>query len=197
MARACQAWQVALSPTNIFDHAKAVDDLLRAGVDCWMSKGTADIMGWDGHHRTKVLAPNVLTTIGTWTVLPFPLEHDAAEPVGFLIQALDGDKLAFIPDTEFIRNRFQGVTVLAIECNNVEEILSSNIINGTVNEALGHRVRRSHMSLERVIAMLKANDLSQCREIWLLHLSDSNSDEVRMIRTVQEATGIPTYSAQS
>jgi len=43
--------------------------------------------------------------------------------------------------------------------------------------------------------MLKANDLSQCREIWLLHLSDGNSDENEMRRRVQEATGIATYIA--
>jgi len=43
------------------------------------------------------------------------------------------------------------------------------------------------------VAMLKANDLSKCREIHLLHLSDGNSDEQLMRQKVEAATGIPTY----
>jgi len=44
------------------------------------------------------------------------------------------------------------------------------------------------------VAMLKANDLSKCREIHLLHLSDGNSDEQLMRQKVEAATGIPTYA---
>ena len=51
------------------------------------------------------------------------------------------------------------------------------------------------MSLQTVKEMIMANDLSQCREIWLLHLSDGNSSETQMIREVQEATGIATRAA--
>jgi hypothetical protein len=47
----------------------------------------------------------------------------------------------------------------------------------------------------KVIGMLRANNLSRCREIWLLHLSDANSDEREMQRRVQEETGIATYIA--
>lgn len=181
------------------DHSKTVDDLLRMGVDVCMSRGTAEIMGWDGHHRWHCLEANKDFHIGSsWLIHPFALHHDAEEPLGFFIHPYHQDeRLLFIPDTEFVHNRFEGVTILAIECNNVEEILSRNIVEGKVNTALGRRVRRNHMSLERVIAMIKANDLSRCREIWLLHLSDSNSDEARMVREVQEATGIVTRAAAS
>jgi hypothetical protein len=51
------------------------------------------------------------------------------------------------------------------------------------------------MSLERVISMMKANDLSRCRAIWLLHLSDANSNEELMRRKVQETVGVPVYIA--
>jgi phosphoribosyl 1,2-cyclic phosphodiesterase len=75
--------------------------------------------------------------------------------------------------------------------NTLEDILSANILNGALPAVAGRRIRRNHMSLERLITMLKANDLTRCREIWLLHLSSGNSDEAKMVRTVQEATGIP------
>jgi hypothetical protein len=51
------------------------------------------------------------------------------------------------------------------------------------------------MSLKQCIATIKANDLSKTREIHLLHLSESHSDEARFVREVQEATGVPTYAA--
>ena len=105
------------------------------------------------------------------------------------------ERLLFIPDTSHVMNRFKNVTILAIECNHVADILSDNIQEGNIPSVVGRRVRRNHMSLDSVIGMLKANDLSRCREIWLLHLSDANSDEARMIRTVQEQTGIPCRAA--
>lgn len=181
------------------DHAKAVKDLLKAGVDCWMSKGTATALGVVDHHRclsnfgtwgTWELFDNAINEKDHWRVKPFALEHDAAEPLGFLIANGD-ERLLFIPDTAYVENRFDGVTIAAIECNHISDILSNNIIKGSIPAVVGKRVRRNHMSLSTVLAMLKANDLSKCRAIYLLHLSDGNSDEQRMKREVQEATGIP------
>ncbi len=179
------------------DHAKAVKDLLKAGVDCWMSKGTAEALGPDvyNHHRIYCFDPfPSQVRIAAWEVLPFKLEHDAAGPLGFFI-GHENERLLFIPDTAYVKNRFEGVTILATECNNIGDILFENIQGGRIPAALGQRIRHSHMSLETLIEMLKANDLSRCRQIWLLHLSDSNSDEARMIKAVQEATGVPTYAA--
>lgn len=175
------------------DHSKAVKDLLKAGVDCSMSIGTAKALGVEGHHRLIIAQAGMgggLSGSG-WYVLPFHLEHDAADPLGFLIGHGD-DRLLFIPDTAYVENRFEGVTTIAIECNHVEDILSENIQRGSIPSVVGRRVRRSHMGLQTVIDMLKANDLSRCRHIYLLHLSDGNSDERRMVAEVQAATGIPT-----
>lgn len=181
------------------DHAKAVKDLLRASVDIWTSPETAEALGIAEHHRVGFLLSDEEPEpgkIGGWTVFPFDLAHDVPTH-GFFIAAPDGDKLLFIPDTAYVRNRFEGVTILAIECNNIEEILSENIVKGHMPTSLGHRVRRSHMSLERVISMIKANDLSKCRQIWLLHLSDANSNEELMRRKVQETVGVPVYVASA
>jgi phosphoribosyl 1,2-cyclic phosphodiesterase len=177
------------------DHSKAVKDLLKAGVDCYMSPGTARVLGVEGHHRITTLRSGINIQIGEWNILPFPLQHDAAEPLGFLVGYYDvgyNHRFLFIPDTGFVKNRFTGVNLLAIECNHLEEKLSQNILNGSIPAVAGKRTRRNHMSLERVITMLKSNDLSRCREIYLLHLSNGNSDEKKMIQVVQEATGIPT-----
>jgi phosphoribosyl 1,2-cyclic phosphodiesterase len=178
------------------DHSKSVKEFLKSGVDVYMSIETAEALEVSQHHRINILMAGDMAAVGEWLVLPFDLAHDVPTH-GFFIAAPDGEKLLFIPDTAYIRNRFDGVTILAIECNNIEEILSGNIISGHMPTSLGHRVRRSHMSLERVISMMKANDLSKCRQIWLLHLSDANSNEELMRRKVQETVGVPVYVAQS
>lgn len=178
------------------DHSRAAKDLLRAGVDIFTSVETALALGIDGHYRVNPIDTERAHYISEWTVRAFDLHHDVPCH-GFLIEAPDGDTFLFIPDTSYVRNRFEGVNIIAIECNYIDELLHENIEDGVVPEKLGRRVRRNHMSLDSVIGMLKANDLSRCRSIWLLHLSDQNSDEARMIRTVQEQTGIPCRAAQN
>jgi phosphoribosyl 1,2-cyclic phosphodiesterase len=178
------------------DHSKAVEGLLKIGVDIWMSEGTIKTLGvgsfvW-GHHRIHIVG-NDLFWIDRWNVRPFDLQHDATNPKGFLIGHGD-ERLLFIPDTAFVENRFNGVTMIAVECNNIAELVSKNILEGYIPAVVGKRVRRNHMSLENLIVMLKANDLNRCRAIYLMHLSDGNSDERQMKQEVQTATGIPTYT---
>ena len=178
------------------DHSKAVKDLLRAGVDCYMSIGTANKLGVGGHHRLHPLFTEVTIGIpGDWLILSFPLEHDATEPFGFFIGHGD-ERLLFVADTELIKNRFEAPTIIAVETNYQEEILHENISKGYLPSIVGKRTRRNHMSLKTVKDFLLANDLSRCREIHLLHLSSGNSDEEAMRKEIQEITGIPVYIAQ-
>lgn len=176
------------------DHSKAAHDLLKSGVELWTSEETAEALEILNHHRTNILSADNQEYIGDWVVLPFDLHHDVPTH-GFLIGSPRLEKLLFIPDTSYIRNRFEGVNIIAIECNYVADKLSHNIQSGAIPKAVGRRVRRNHMSLETTIGMLRVNDLSRCREIWLLHLSDANSDEKEMQRRVREETGIATYIA--
>lgn len=53
------------------------------------------------------------------------------------------------------------------------------------------------MSLETAKEFLRANDLSRVQEIWLLHLSDDNSDAERFKREIQGLTDKPVYVAQA
>ena len=51
------------------------------------------------------------------------------------------------------------------------------------------------MALENVKDILKANDLSKVNEIYLIHLSDGNSNAEQFKREIQELTGKPVYIA--
>ena len=153
------------------DHCKAVQDVAGRGLDIYMSQGTADTIGIQ-HHRIRPVKCKETFKVGTWTVLPFDVQHDAAEPFGFLIANQDGDKLLFATDTYYIKYKFSGLTHLMIECNYSQVILGENVESGRIPEILMERVMQSHFSLENLLVFLKANDLSRVQEIHLLHLSD-------------------------
>ncbi len=176
------------------DHAKAAADLMKAGVDCYMSAGTAEALGLTGH-RLRVVRALEQVQIGDWTVLPFDAVHDAKEPLGFLLAAEDV-KLFYLTDSAYCRYRFSGLTHILIECNHAADILNENVESGAVPAAMKRRVMRSHMSLSTVKGFLKANDLSQVREIHLIHLSDGNSDAGRFKNEIQALTGKPVYVAE-
>lgn len=174
------------------DHSKAIPDMMKAGIDCYMSRGTADALGISGH-RAKIIRPRSQFTIGTWTILPFETQHDAKEPLGFLLANQAGEKLLFATDTYYVKYRFQGLTHIMVECNYSLDILRANVESGRVRAELKNRLLQSHFSLENVKGFLMANDLSNTQEIYLLHLSDDNSDAERFKREIQELTGKPVY----
>lgn len=176
------------------DHSKAVQDMMKAGIDCYMSAGTAEALGISGH-RLHFIKAKQQFRIGTWKILPFETQHDAEEPLGFLLANRNGEKLLYATDTFYIRYRFQGLTHIAVECNYSLDILRANVEAGLVEPALKKRILKSHFSLENVKNFLKANDLSKVQEIWLLHMSDGNSDANRFKREIQELAGKPVYVA--
>jgi phosphoribosyl 1,2-cyclic phosphodiesterase len=173
------------------DHSKAVKDLMKFGVDIYLSQGTAEEITGLGpwRHRINIIKARQQFRIGTWTILPFETQHDAAEPLGFLLANQDGEKCLYLSDTMYCKYRFHGLTHVAIECNYSLDILRLNVEAGLVEPALKNRILKSHFSLENVKKFLQANDLGKVQEIWLLHLSDNNSDVERFKREVQELTG--------
>jgi phosphoribosyl 1,2-cyclic phosphodiesterase len=173
------------------DHSKAVKDLMKFGVDIYLSQGTAEEITGLGpwRHRINIIKAKQQFRIGTWTILPFETQHDAAEPLGFLLANQAGDKLLYATDTYYIRYRFSGLTHIMVECNYAADILKTNVKAGLVEPALKTRILKSHFSLENVKKFLLANDLSKVEAIFLLHLSDGNSDAERFKREIQELTG--------
>jgi len=174
------------------DHSRACADMMKAGVNCYMSQATADEIGASGH-RVRIIRPMEQLEIGCWTVLPFDAVHDA-ECLGFLLACGD-EKLLYLTDTAYCRYRFKGLTHIMLEANYASDIIRDNVINGEIPIEHHRRVVRNHMSLERAKELLRANDLSKVREIWLIHLSDDNSDAERFVREVQAVTGKPVYVA--
>lgn len=177
------------------DHSKAVSEMaFKAGVDCYMSQGTIGVLGIESH-RIKPVQARKQFKVGTWTILPFDTQHDAAEPMGFLLANTAGDKVLYLTDSFYCRYRFKGLSHVLIECNYSLDILRANVAAGLVPVELKNRILKSHFSLANVKEFLKANDLSRVEMIMLIHLSDDNSDAERFKREIQELIGKPVYIA--
>ncbi len=176
------------------DHSKAAADIMKAGIDLWASEGTVKGSGLGdfaiNSYRLSFAKAGFQFDVGDFTILPFHTEHDAAEPLGYLIQYRpSGEKLLFATDTYYLKYRFTGLNYIMIECNYCPDILRANIEAGHIPQALANRLLESHFSLDNVKNFLWANNLSEVRKIMLIHLSDSNSDAARMVREIQEQTG--------
>lgn len=174
------------------DHSRAVKDLIKNGIDCYMSQGTAESLNLAGH-RVKVIRPKQQFEVGTWTIMPFTTEHDCEGSLGFLLANQKRERLLFATDTYYVKYKFQDLMIIAVECNYALDILRENVEAGTVDPSQKNRILKSHFSLENVKEFLRANDLSQVREIHLIHLSDDNSDAERFKREIMELTGKPVY----
>ena len=179
------------------DHCKAAGDLMKAGVDLYATKEAFSEMGVKSnfHRFIPVIENKMFRVGGFWRVAPFATQHDAPGSVGYIISNQgSGESLLFLTDTAYCRYSFTDrFTAIMIEANYSEATLQRNVDDGLIDADRAKRVRENHMSIGRVLDFLKANDLSRCRAIHLIHLSDGNSNAEIFKRMVQEATGIPTF----
>lgn len=166
------------------DHCKAIKDIAGLGIDVYASGGTLNALNCTGH-RFIPMEHGKAKTVGKFGILAFNTEHDAIEPMGFLIRNKN-NRLLFATDTFYIRYKFNNLTHIAIECNYVRSILEEKLEEGLVNIERVARTIKSHMSLENLMEFLKANDLSKVRELYLLHLSDDNSSIPIIKREIRE-----------
>jgi phosphoribosyl 1,2-cyclic phosphodiesterase len=183
----------ALFLTAIFDHAKHMKEFARMGIDIYASQETFAALGVSGH-RAHVVKDGDTFQVGESTVRAFGVEHDCQGSLGFLI-ANGKDRVLFITDTAYCRYLFPGVTHAIIECNYDDDTLDRNVEIGFVDIALAFRIRRSHLSLQRVIDLIQRNEWTGLQEVHLIHLSSANSDAVLFKTEVQKITGCPVYVA--
>lgn len=170
------------------DHCKAIKEAVASGVDVYCSAGTKKAMGVESH-RIKILPVKSITTIGEFTVIPFDVKHDCAEPFGFLIHHKECGNLLFVTDTYYVGHTFKGLNNILIEANYDQKIVDQRLKDGNIHVKVRDRVIESHMSLETCKGLLLANDLSAVNNIVLIHLSDGNSNASDFKQQVQELTG--------
>lgn len=172
------------------DHAHSAVNLIKRGIKVMMSRGTAEAIKADGLDGVIIAEPLKVIHMGAFRVMPFGVEHDAAEPMGFLISR--GKECAvYITDTYYCKYTFPGVNYWIVECNFCEELVREE------DEVLRKRLIQSHMSLRRLKDLLAANDLSTAKKIILVHLSESRSDEFRMVGEISAMTDAEVIAARA
>lgn len=178
------------------DHAKSVLQLLYIGVNVYAHEDVfsniahkpynANVIQFDGDTPLPF-------TVGTFSVTPFSVHHDVPN-LGFYIHSTaTGENLVYFTDTFYLTHTFPALNYLLAECNYDPEELDWNIADGRLAPEFKKRLVRSHMSIDTLIDMLKANDLSNMKQIYLMHLSDNNSRAEDFRRRVQAVAGCEVY----
>jgi len=170
------------------DHAVAAGHLQNLGIDTYSTRGTHKAMGWQSH-RSKCFPTETMTiALGEFRVIAFDVQHDAAEPVGFLIHHKECGKVLFVTDTCLLKYSFSGLNNVLIEANYSKKIIAERYGDGA-DDFLKDRVAKSHMSLETCLKTLEVNDLAAVNNIVLIHLSDTNSHALEFAQAVTDQTG--------
>jgi len=170
------------------DHSLGALALSNSGIPVYASFETLTACGINDNAKTLTEWKQTRISDTSFYVLPFEVEHDCAGAFGFIITYAT-EKLLFINDTSGLKwdlSHWKFNHVM-IECNYVPERLIAN------NDVIALRKANSHMMLDVAKDILAKLDLSRCESIYLMHLSDTNSDEPRMKKEVSEKFGIPTY----
>jgi len=175
------------------DHSKYINEYIDAGLHVFASKGTYEKLGITTRFKINVLTggcivsmkPNVL-------IYPFAVSHNAAEPLGFMItDSVYHETLVFITDSAYLDYRFTHINYYMVECNYIDSVVMENRVNG------GYTAPKYHMSLETCKKFLGKCEHNDTKKIILIHLSDTNSYERRMVEEIQDCTGISTVAAAS
>ena len=168
------------------DHAKYMAAAASSGLNVYATHGTIEAVGIKSHRLISIDEMKRFE-LGNFKILPFSVKHDAAQPVGFIIKHDETGNVLFITDTWYVPHRFENIHNIMIEANYCTDIINEKL--KTNKKFLRDRVIQSHMSIDTCIGLLKANDISKVNNIILIHLSDSNSNEVEFKEKVTAATG--------
>lgn len=145
-------------------------------------------------HRLKPIEVKKGFKVGNFDVLPFDVKHDVP-CLGFLIHHPECGRVLFLTDCNYCKYLLPGLNNIIIEANFSKKIIDEKFGPNAKNEFLRNRILRNHFSLEHCIDMLKKTDLKSVQKIVLIHLSDSNSNEIEFKESVEKATYKPVYVA--
>jgi phosphoribosyl 1,2-cyclic phosphodiesterase len=142
----------------------------------WMSYGTAQVERIGKCHQTHILSLHQTFDIGELSLEPFPVPHDANEPVQFVFCA-NKKKLGIFTDaghvTAHIRTVLSELDALVIESNHDLELLN----NGSYSPSLKKRVAGPYGHLNNHQAAKLAFDIhhNNLQHLITAHLSKQNN----------------------
>lgn len=172
------------------DHARGVVRMARKfGLTVWLTHGTWRNLQ-ERDIRVQEISPHDVFTIGDLEVIPYPVPHDATEPVQFVFG--DGQhRLGVLTDagctTPHIESTLNGCDALVLECNHDRDMLQ----NGNYPPSLKQRVggRLGHLSNEQAACILARLETGRLQHLLAAHLSAQNNQPVLAVNALSSAIG--------
>ncbi len=161
------------------DHVSGVGVLSRRyRLPVYANPGTKEAAGpsLDKLHAFAPFTTGISFLLAPFTIHPFAISHDTADPVGFTIN--DGcHTLGYCTDTgmvsRLIHHHLRQCMGLVLECNHDLKMLKS----GPYPPALQQRIRSKsgHLANPEAIALLAELIHDQLQHVVLAHISHSNN----------------------
>ena len=161
------------------DHISGVTRLAnRFKLPVWLSHGSyAYLANLDQTPSDiNIIDSHATFAIGEMAIVPFPVPHDAREPIQFVFG--DGaHRLGVLTDTGMITphiaHMLSGCNALVLECNHDRELLA----NGSYPPRLKQRVggRFGHLGNHAAADLLREIDTSRLTHLIAAHLSRKNN----------------------
>lgn len=175
------------------DHIGGVDRLARKfELPVWLTHGTllSQPKAFAGIAQINEIGPHQAFAIGDIEVTPYPVPHDAAEPVQFVFS--DGARrLAVLTDTgcstAHIEQTLSGCDALVLECNHDSDMLMKGDYPFSLKQRVGGRL--GHLSNHEAAGILARMDASNLQHLVAAHLSRKNNTPELAVRALRVALG--------
>lgn len=163
----------------------------RYAIPVYLTRGTAQWLPEDFPAvLVRYIDSHAPFAIGALAVEPFPVPHDAAEPVQFVFS--DGAaRLGVLTDlgtpTSHVQEKLSGCHGLVIECNHDLEML----MGGTYPPALKHRIagRFGHLDNATAASLVASLERTGLRHLIAAHLSQQNNRPELAVTALSAAIG--------
>lgn len=160
------------------DHVGGVFRLARKyGLPVWLTHGTwaacaADDNGLD----LRIIDSHRSFTVGELEVAPFPVPHDAREPVQYVFAA-HGKRLGVLTDagqtTPHVCAMLSGCDGMVLEFNHDAEMLARSAYPASLKRRIAGRL--GHLENGAAAALLRQIDCSGLQHLVAAHLSERNN----------------------
>jgi phosphoribosyl 1,2-cyclic phosphodiesterase len=150
----------------------------RHRIPVWLTFGTLSAASGrlNGMERVLGFDSHDVFVIGDLEIRPFPVPHDAREPVQFVLS--DGEfRLGVLTDlgtsTPYVEASLSGCDALVLECNHDIDLLAGSDYPASLKQRIAGRL--GHLDNQGAAALLGAIDTSKLQHIVAAHLSRQNN----------------------
>ncbi|MDP2805008.1 MAG: MBL fold metallo-hydrolase, partial [Gallionellaceae bacterium] len=144
--------------------------------------------GFEGINAVTEINSHQPFSIGDVHVHPYPVPHDASEPVQYVFS--NGTKrLGILTDvgcsTPHIEATLNGCDALVLECNHDAKLLANGEYPYSLKQRVGGRL--GHLNNQDAAALLSRLDNSKLKHIIAAHLSHRNNTPALAVAALSQA----------